>query len=284
MASGEPIPTPAREEPRAREEHEPSEHEIGILTIFREWADALVFAFVLAMFVRVFVVELFKIPTGSMTPTLIGDRIAEVDVDNDSLVDLVVTGGSGPIVFLNKGDRYEAAENTGVTSADVVQWERDGIVKPQYDRILVNKFSYWFQPPARGDVVVFKVPESIWDPNKPIFIKRAVGLPGERIAFDGPLSVNGVVETQPEFFRHQKYKSEVRSSSDVRILEYVEYSGAFARTEIEAVTVPEDSIYVLGDNTNNSQDSRYWGAVPIDNVKGKAFIRYWPLNKFKFIE
>lgn len=255
----------------------------GILAIFREWADALVIAFILAMFVRVFIVELFKIPTGSMTPTLIGDRVAEVDLNQDGLADLVVVSGRRPLVFMNKGDRYEVDEDAHVTGSELDQWERDGLLKPEYDRILVNKFAYWFHNPHRGDVVVFKVPDPIWDPLKPIYIKRAVGEPGDRISFKGRLKLDGVPVEEPEFFRHQLYHSEVdRFAQGFAYQPFVRYSEDRGLA-IDGVEVPKDGLFVMGDNTNSSLDSRYWGTVPLENVKGKAFMRYWPLDKLKFV-
>ncbi|MBI3735394.1 signal peptidase I, partial [Candidatus Sumerlaeota bacterium] len=177
--------------------------------------DALIIAFILAMFVRVFVVELFKIPTGSMTPTLIGDFVAEEDVDGDGRKDLIVRGQSQILVFADKGERYEYDDKLTESlprKYNVDQWIRDGFFQPEYDRILVNKFAYWLGNPDRGDVVVFKVPEAIWDPAKPIYIKRAVGLPGDRISFNGRLKSDGKEINSPEFFQHQAYVDTVQTN------------------------------------------------------------------------
>ena len=135
--------------------------------------------------------------------------------------------------------------------------------------------------------MVFKTPIHIWDPEKPIYIKRAVGLSGEKISFKGQLMVNGEAVTEPEFFRYQQYVG--RGSfiePGLPKFSYMTYSNkeTFRRVAIEAVRVPEGHIFVLGDNTRNSRDGRYWGAVPVENVKGKAFMRYWPLNKVKLIK
>lgn len=260
------------------------EHPVGIFAVLREWGDALVIAFVLAMFVRVFVVELFKIPTGSMTPTLIGDYVAEVDLNKDGLPDLVVEGASRTLVWLNRGDRYEVDDTIQISPRETAQWRREGILKPEYDRILVNKFAYWMGQPKRGDVVVFKVPPEIWDPAKPIYIKRAVGLPGETITFDGKLEVAGKPVTNPEFFQHQDYKNTATTAGGFFEKSYVKYTRqGFSNVTLDEVHVPEDGLWVMGDNTRSSLDSRYWGVVPLANLKGKAFMRYWPLNKIKFI-
>lgn len=254
----------------------------GFLAIFREWSDALIIAFILAMFIRVFVVELFKIPTGSMSPTLLGDEICYVDWNRDGEEDIVVLGRSMKQVFLRKGDHYMLDEEARVTYEDVNKWRGEGLIRTQNDRILVSKFAYWLKPPPRGDVVVFKVPEVIWDPQKPIYIKRVVGETGERIAFDGQLVVNGEPVTDPEFFAHWKYANRVSAGQFVERAE-AKYNRTAYEVEIEELTVPEGAIYVFGDNTNNSTDGRVWGAVPIENVRGKAFVRYWPWKKMKFI-
>ncbi len=272
-------------EPADKAAAAPAEDSPGALAVIREWADALVIAFVLAMFVRVFIVELFKIPTGSMTPTLLGDEVAYVDWDNDGLEDLVVRGHQ-TLVFINKGGRYEVDPTARPSPWQIRQWEEQRLLRPQYDRILVNKFRYWFTPPQRGDVVVFKVPDVIWDPKKPIYIKRVVGVPGDVIEFDGRLRVGGEIVESPSFFNHQEYINSVPYNlSGFEKQPFVKYrKDDFSRLEIEEVDVPPGGIYVLGDNTRSSLDSRYWGLVSLDSVKGKAFMRYWPINRIKFID
>jgi signal peptidase I len=87
----------------------------------------------------------------------------------------------------------------------------------QQDGILVAKFSYWFSSPKRGDIVVFKTPEHIFERDKPVYIKRVVGLPGETLTFPprrcgrhennmGYLTVNGERVTTPDFFKNQLYE------------------------------------------------------------------------------
>ncbi len=271
------------------EDHETDgETRLGVMAIFREWGDALVIAFVLAMFVRIFLFELFKIPTGSMTPTLLGDLICEVDLNDDGRKDLIVRGaGHQTLIFMDRGDRLEYDGDMTRNRADLAdRLFEEGRFEPEYDRIFVNKFSYWFHHPERGDVVVFKVPDEIWDPAKPIYIKRCVGEPGDRISFKGRLKLNGKPVENPEFFRNQEYVNEANKTARgfVHDLKYVEqHNTRYPITEIDEVRVPEDGMYVLGDNTHSSLDSRYWGCVPLENVKGRAFMRYWPLRKLKFI-
>jgi signal peptidase I len=135
------------------------------------------------------------------------------------------------------------------------------------DRLIVDKVSYKFSTPQRGDVVVFMPPyDSVLkcgtDPSKPVptevkdaFIKRVIGLPGEKVEVkDGKVLVND----QP---LSENYTEEAASSP------------------YAATVVPKDSYMVFGDNRNHSCDSRFWGVVPQQNMIGKAVVRFWPLNR-----
>ncbi|RJP33709.1 MAG: signal peptidase I [Candidatus Omnitrophota bacterium] len=136
------------------------------------------------------------------------------------------------------------------------------------DRIFVNKFLYDLRPIHVGDVVVFKTKgiPPIESPDKPYYIKRVVGLPGDRLEImdDGHLRRNGKILESPDFFNENFYTVLYNRKRNF--------------------VVPEGCLYVFGDNSMNSSDSREWGAVPIDNVMGKAFFRYWPLSRFGLIK
>ncbi len=141
------------------------------------------------------------------------------------------------------------------------------------DYILVNKFLYgptvpfahWHLPgirtPQRGDIIVFKYPQ---DEHRD-FIKRIIGVPGDRVLIRGhTVSVNGEPLVEP--YRRVAQPSFQRPDP----AGYCGYSYG-----CEPTTVPPDSYFVMGDNRDNSQDSRYWGFVKYDEIKGKAFLIYW---------
>lgn len=183
----------------------------------RENIEAIAVAIVLALFIRAFVVQAFKIPSGSMQNTLlIGDHI---------LVNKFIYGVKIPFT-----------QQTLVPITD----------------------------PERGDIIVFKFPE---DPDKD-FIKRVVGIEGDVIEIrNKQLFVNGALTDYPQAI-----------FNDERVL-----PGTIQpRDNLEPVTVPPDHLFVMGDNRDHSYDSRFWGFVDLDAVKGKAFIIYWSWNKDDF--
>ena len=179
----------------------------------REYFESIVIAVILALFVRTWVVQAFKIPTGSMENNLlIGDHL---------LVNKFVFG------------------------PEISGFER--AMLPMRDI-------------KRGDIVVFKFPD---EPERD-FIKRVIGLPGETIELrNKKVFVNGVglEESYVHFLEASHMAAEV-TSFDVR-------------ERYGPVTVPPGQYFVMGDNRDNSQDSRYWGFLPRHYVKGKALVIYW---------
>jgi signal peptidase I len=135
------------------------------------------------------------------------------------------------------------------------------------DRLIVEKVSYLFGSPNRGDIVVFMPPDKAnqicptpsADPTKKLqkeaFIKRVVGLPGEKVQVkEGRVYINdrplreGYIEEEPRYNWGPQ-------------------------------TIADNSYLVLGDNRNNSCDSHFWGFVPRSNIIGRAVVRFWPLNR-----
>ena len=254
----------------------------------RELFDELVFVFVIVMFIKMFLVEHYKIPSGSMTPTLLGGTVIFVDVNGDQAKDLVYWENHRPLVFTRQGDRYLADDQTRVTGNQLRDWEARGLVHEQFDHILVNRLAYWFRWPRRGEIVVFKVPPAIFKIEAPIYVKRLVGEPGDRLTFtpDGHLIANDRQVTRPDFFRTQRYEvgveAAVRESRPQPDFEY--HPAGLGRQVIDSIHVAQGEAIVMGDNTRGSLDSRYWGGVPLPNFKGRAFLRIWPLTQFKLLQ
>ena len=178
----------------------------------REYFESIVIAVILALFIRTWVVQAFKIPTGSMEHNLlIGDHL---------LVNKFVFGPT-----------LSDAEQLALPNADV----------------------------HRGDIVVFKFPQ---DPERD-FIKRVIGLPGEILEVrDKTIYIDEVPLDEP-------YLPE-RMTSLV--------PGAFTiegRDNHGPVSIPDGHYFVMGDNRDNSEDSRFWGLLPHANLKGKAVVVYW---------
>jgi signal peptidase I len=183
----------------------------------RENIEAILVAILIALFIRTFVVQAFKIPSGSMKPTLqIGDHI---------LVNKFIFG----------------------------------VKIPYWNTTIIP-----LKLPQRDDIIVFKYPV---DPNKD-FIKRVIGVGGDLVeSRDKQLYVNRKLVNH-DFGVH----------SDPRIL-----SGENRpRDNFGPITVPENSLFVMGDNRDESFDSRFWGFVNLKAVSGKAFIIYWSWDKQNF--
>jgi signal peptidase I len=175
----------------------------------REWGEALGVALILALVIRSFVVQAFKIPSGSMLPTLqIGDHI---------LVNKFIYGVRLPIL----------------------------------GNMLLEVGT-----PKHGDVIVFVYPE---DPQKD-FIKRVVAVAGDVVDVRAKkLTVNGEPVSDP--YAHFADGESI--------------GGQPQRDNFGPFTVPRGTVFVMGDNRDRSYDSRFWGPVQLDQVKGKAFLIYW---------
>jgi signal peptidase I len=184
----------------------------------REYFESICVAVILALFVRTFVVQAFKIPTGSM--------------ENNLLIG---------------------------------------------DHLLVNKFVFAptlspleqsllpIDPIRRGDVIVFKYPEQ---PDRD-FIKRVIGLPGEMIELrNKKVYIDGTPLDEP--YVHFIFPPDENDSSSASELPDFDLTRTYG-----PVTVPERHYFMMGDNRDNSQDSRYWGFMPQDYVKGKALFVYF---------
>ncbi|MCU4138466.1 MAG: Signal peptidase I [Thermodesulfobacteria bacterium] len=183
-----------------------------------EWTKSILIALILALFIRAFIVQAYKIPSGSMVPTLlIGDYL---------LVNKLAYGIKNP---------------------------------------LKNDFLYFRRLPKRQEIVVFTYPLN----KKLDFIKRVIGLPGDTIQIiNKKVYVNGKLLKEPyvRFSDSEIYPKEISP-----------------RDNYGPVKVPPKHIFVMGDNRDQSYDSRFWGFVPIKYLKGKALIIYfsWDSKHFK---
>lgn len=132
--------------------------------------------------------------------------------------------------------------------------------------LLTNKITYRFNTPKRGDVVVFKAPES--EPCAEIeceYIKRVIALPGDRIMVSqGQIYINGELYNETYLPK-----------------DFITNSGSFLSENVERV-IPEGYFLPLGDNRSFSRDGREFGPIPFESVVGKAWLRYWPINKIGF--
>jgi signal peptidase I len=188
---------------------------------FRETVEAVVIAFVIAMIIRTFVIQAFKIPSGSMIPTL--------DVGDHILVTKFLLGTPVDIPFTN-----------------ITLFRMPGLRKPE-----------------RGDVVVFKFPQ---DPSRD-FIKRVIGIGGDVVK-----------ERNKQVFVNDKKLIEPYTQ---HVDDRIDPGDLDPRDNFGPVTVPKGTIFVMGDNRDESYDSRFWGFVPLANVKGKAIIIYWSWDSNK---
>lgn len=134
------------------------------------------------------------------------------------------------------------------------------------DRVLVNKASYRISDVERGDIVVFERPASETSSNIPDLIKRVVGLPGESVVIDG-----GSVYVDGALLDESYLPSGTVTSSA---------NAPFKCTREAPCTVPAGEVWVMGDNRNDSKDSRYFGPIAESTIVGKAFVRVWPLGRF----
>jgi signal peptidase I len=179
-------------------------------SVFREYAEAIIVAVLLALFIRTFVIQAFKIPSGSMLPTLqIGDHL---------LVNKFIYG----------------------------------IRVPFSGKLLIP-----IKEPKHGDVIVFRFPED----RSIDYIKRVIGVAGDKVEIKNKqLLINGKKMEDP----HAHFSSSANLPPAVS-----------PKDNFGPITVPEGKIFVMGDNRDNSYDSRFWGYVDNQDILGKAIIIYW---------
>jgi len=193
----------------------------GFKKFRKEWIEPVLIALILAGIIRTFIIQPFKIPSGSMEDTLlIGDQLMAIKF---------LYGMKIP--FTNK-------------------------------RILK------IRNPKPGDIIVFKYPE---DPSKP-FIKRCIATGGQKVEIRNKVVyVDGKEQHIPE---NAKFV-------DPNIIPNITTipQNFRNRDNLQEFIVPDNAFFAMGDNRDNSNDSRFWGFVPYENISGKAFIVYWSWDK-----
>jgi len=205
----------------------------------RQNIEALAFAIILALIIRTFVFQPFKIPSGSMIPTLlVGDHL---------LVNKFIYGTKIPFTDINI--------------------------------LTIEKIK-------RGDVIVFTYPNNERDPSKNglYYIKRVVGLPGDEIDLNGrnlivngeevPIEYEGTYSDKRNSEQFDEYREDLFGEEHTVIFRKGK-ENTNRGSYIPVTKVPEGSVFVMGDNRDNSQDSRFWGFVSRENIEGKAFIIHW---------
>tara|TARA_Y100000992_G_C21187419_1_gene453870 strand:+ start:218 stop:958 length:741 start_codon:yes stop_codon:yes gene_type:complete len=195
----------------------------------------LFYAIIAALIIRSFLFEPFSIPSGSMYPTLfVGDYL-----------------------FVSKFT-YGYSRHSFPLSFPIIP-----------ERI-------FYKEPKRGDVIVFKTPED----NKTDYIKRLIGLPGDKVEMiSNQLFINNkkvkrekVKDDVYSNFKVEKYKETLNNGKSYDVFEFTERVSFYETNSFSEITVPKDHFFVLGDNRDNSQDSRFVGSIPKSNLVGKAVV------------
>ena len=249
-----------------KNENEKSKNKTEIKHVIKEWIQSLLIAFIVAMFIRTFFIQPYRIPSASMRPTL---KEGDHPLVNKLIYKMREPNRGDVVVFIwpviqhgciecryrykflklfNRYDyryTYEYREDSTYTIGENIPFEKLS--------------DDWVCPLCGADKSHFKKLS-----RKP-FIKRLVGLPGETIKIDeGRIYIIGRPLDGPSSITDRHYIAEGEHGS-------------------KEVKIPLGSYYFLGDNVNNSKDSRFWGFVPKENLIGKAMAIYWPVQRIRKI-
>ena len=288
----------------------------------RDNVELIVVVVAIALGLRAFYLQPFKIPTGSMQPTLsgiiarqtdgpapnllvqafqfvtLGRTYADVvsEEDNDSIVDIAPVKlrwlWDGSLIRMSSGRTYTVGIAPEILKGQFGLFpspeDRNSPLDRKYkkgepivrgyadlgDQVFVDKLSYNFRQPHRGDIFVFKT-NGIPIPNVQTgehFIKRLAGVPGDTLQIEEPnLFINAQPANDFAFKRVESRQNGYTGYTNGNFMRYLS-------TPHDTVTIPPYSYFALGDNSANSLDSRYWGFVPADNVVGRGLFVYWPFT------
>lgn len=233
------------------------------LASWHENTEVLLVAVIVAMGIRTFFLQPFKIPTGSMQPTLYGIYPPE------PLPPEPFPGGEAPSLPVKiYGTLFQGRT-----------WKELGY-RTIGDHIFVDKISYHFRRPERGEVIVFETGEipDIPTPSRgKFYIKRLIGLGGDQIQIKPPhVLVNGkILDGRAAFQRI--YSCQNRYNGYVIPESYP--PPKYIRSATDVYQVPDDHLFVLGDNSRSSLDGRFWGGLPRRALVGRAVVVYWPFSE-----
>ena len=275
------------------------------MSSLRENLEIIAVAVAVAMACRTYFIQPFKIPTGSMQPTLYG--IQHIPIEKPGVLDhypfkLLKWAGTGKwykeikavasgtftydeplnsqsgdewsFRIGNKGYRIpkQAAalpRHGEYVSKGTVLWRG---LRVAGDHVFVDKLRWNFRPPKRGQITVFDTDGIPTLQPKTHYIKRMVGLPGERVSIDPPrLLING-----KPINTHATMRKIMNETDGYSGYEFAPGGGMRSKNDVFPLAM--NQYFALGDNTSNSRDGRYWGAVPQKNLVGPAVIIYWPFS------
>jgi signal peptidase I len=291
---------------------------------WKENGEVILVAIVVAAAVQAYFFKPFKIPTGSMQPTLngiisrdltpkentlwyraisfpiFGERIIHYEARQDGMLHSVQPikvypfGALGRRGFLNilpaEGVEFYVGDDRYLLPMSLNQFYSNfkelrsqrffrkgetilSCVIQTGDQLFVDRFTYHFRKPQRGEVFVFST-QNIKDVQNPgdYYIKRLAGVPGDTLAIQDPyLYVNGNVPTNPGFQKVMSLRDGYRG--------YTSQMGPYLNGPGVPYHLEKDKYFALGDNSFNSSDSRVWGTVPYENIIGRAFFVYWPFTR-----
>jgi len=298
--------------------------------VWRENVEVILVAIVVALGIRSYFIQPFKIPTGSMQPTLNGIIGRPMNDPKPSFlkqaIDFVVFGRNyidvvskednvvesitpAKFLFFFTYSKIQCSRESFTVYAPLETLRQDFQVYPgnSYrrgqviargaidtgDQVFVDKFSYNFVHPHRGDIFVFRTNHILGiredpDAGAPYYIKRLTGTPGDELRIDSPnIYVNG--ELAQNFGMHRvmaakdPYHGYAQGPVSVQLAPDYSVPGYLNTPEMTYV-VPAHHYFAMGDNSYNSYDSRWWGPVPEENIVGRGLFVYWPFGwHFGFI-